>query len=607
MDDRELLRQYVENRSESAFSEIVRRHLNLVYATAFRLVGDSHTAQDIAQSVFIRLAIKATFIREGNALPGWLYRAACGIAKDTLRGERRRRDRESEAMTQAELDAPESTEAVWKSVAPLLEEAIQQQLNDGEQNAVVLRFFESKPLSEVGRVLEISEDAAQKRVSRALEKLRSHFVRRGITLSAAALASALAAAAAHAAPSTLATLIASAAFTAGSTATVSGSALLTPPKLKAAVTIVGLTLIGVFIALFVHRYASRQTGSALATFRGIGDLPGGEFISYASSVSGDGKVVAGVSRGANGDEAFRWTLKEGIVGLSDRPGGRLASSASGVSADGSVMTGSSSAASGAQAFRWTQRTGMSSLGDLSGGLTSSIAYGISASGQFIVGESSSARGEREAFRWHLTEMMGLGSFAPEQFNSQAMAVSADGTVVIGISARSRASFEAFRWTQAAGMIGLGDFPGGVTNSNAYGISPDGRFIVGYGCPGTFDPYTHEAFRWTEAGGLEHLGFAPGTRNSAAYGVSADGNVVVGDNKSERPPTALIWTPQAGMRRLAEVLTNNYQLNLEGWQLTSARGISHDGRTIVGSGVNPSGQTEGWIVTLRTLSGTQGKP
>jgi RNA polymerase sigma factor (sigma-70 family) len=150
-DDRELLRRYVENRSESAFTELVRRHLNLVYATALRVVGDSHMAQDVGQSVFIQLARKAASVRDGNALPGWLYRATCGIGKDTLRGERRRREREGEAVTRAELSSdPESSKAVWNSIAPMLEEAMQQ-LNEGEQNAIVLRFFEDKALSDESR------------------------------------------------------------------------------------------------------------------------------------------------------------------------------------------------------------------------------------------------------------------------------------------------------------------------------------------------------------------------------------------------------------------------------------------------------------------------
>lgn len=604
MNDRELLRHYVEERSETAFTELVARHLNLVYATALRLVNDPTSAQDVTQSVFIQLARKARFIREGNALPGWLYRATSGIAKNHIRSERRRRDREGEAMTRIELE-PHSSLPLWESIAPLVEDAMRQ-LNQREQNAMVLRFFEDKPLMEVGRALDISEDAAQKRISRALDKLRSYFLRRGITISATVLAATLTIPATYAAPPALFNTVAPAAFAAGSANAIGIIAGLIATKFKAAVAILSLVAIGVFVVVILRKEPSRFR-SSFATFGGVGDLPGGQFMSYASAVSGDGKVIVGVSQSANGNEAFRRTVGGGIIGLGDLPAGIFSSSANGVSFDGSVIVGSSSSALGPQAFRWTPRAEMTGIGDLPGGIASSVAYGVSANGQFVVGESSSARAEREAFRWQVTEMIGLGSFAIDAFNSQAMAASADSSVVIGSSARSRVSFEAFRWTQAGGMIGLGDFPGGVTNSNAYGVSPDGRFVVGYGCPGTFDPYTHEAFRWTEQTGLEHLGFAPGTRNSAAYAVSADGNVIVGDNKSEQPSLALIWTPTGGMRLLQEVLTNDFKLALKGWQLTSARGVSHDGKTIVGSGVNPSGQTEGWFITLQVAAHLKGKP
>jgi len=607
MDDRQLLRDYVERRSESAFAELVQRHLNLVYATALRVVRDPHAAQDVAQAVFIRLARNAATIREGNALPGWLYRAACGTAKDMVRGEQRRREREGEAVTRAELETDEpSTQVLWSSIAPLLEEAMHQ-LNEGEQNAIVLRFFESKALSEVGRLLEISEDAAQKRVSRALEKLRSYFQRRGISISGGALVIALAVPAAQAAPPALAGTVTEAAFASGTA--VAASALVIT-KTKVLLAVAGLTVLVAFVAVKLRRAPANTTNpspAAVATFRSVGDLPGGEFFSYATAVSGDGNVVVGGGRSARGDEAFRWSLEDGVAALMSLPSERGISSAYGVSADGSVIVGSASTRVGAQAFRWTRESSMVLLGDLPGGRTSSVAYAVSAGGDFIVGESSSTDCDREGFLWTTNHMKGLRSLSATRCNSQAMAVSVDGSVVAGIAARDGGHFEAFRWMPTSGLLGLGDFPGGVTNSNAYGISADGRFIVGYGCPGIFDPYTHEAFRWTERGGLEHLGFAPGTKNSAAYAVSADGNVVVGDNKSERPSVALLWTPLGGMRRLHEVLRNDFQLNLQGWQFTSARGVSHDGRTIVGTGINPSGQTEGWVVILNRSPREKGRP
>jgi RNA polymerase sigma factor (sigma-70 family) len=131
MDDRELLRQYVDQQSHDAFAELVRCHLNLVFATAMRIVGEPHTAEDVAQTVFIHLARKASLLREGNALPGWLYRVTCGLAKDSLRTERRRRERENEAVKRAALNTDD--QALGNTLAPLLDEAMQVSQQDGAE------------------------------------------------------------------------------------------------------------------------------------------------------------------------------------------------------------------------------------------------------------------------------------------------------------------------------------------------------------------------------------------------------------------------------------------------------------------------------------------
>ena len=200
MDDRELLREYVERQSDTAFAELVARHVNLVYATALRIVGETQAAQDVVQTVFILLARKAWAVRDGNALIGWLYRTTYRIALDAIRGEQRRRQRETEAMKLAEPDTRD--DASWDQLAPLLDEAMQQ-LNRAEQNAVLLRFFEGKSLRETGAALGTSEDAAQMRVSRSLEKMRAHFARKGVTVAAVAVAAVLSARSSNAAPAGL--------------------------------------------------------------------------------------------------------------------------------------------------------------------------------------------------------------------------------------------------------------------------------------------------------------------------------------------------------------------------------------------------------------------
>ena len=217
MEDRQLLREYVESRSEKAFAELVARHIDLVYAAALRLVRDAAAAQDVAQSVFILLARKAGSVREGNALPGWLYRAACSSAANHLRAELRRRERETQAMSQNDVTA----EGVWDRLAPLLETGMQE-LSPTDQDALVLRYFEGKSLRETGQALALSEDAAQKRVSRALDKLRNHFNRHGVAVSSTVLVAAVAANAAPAAPAGLAATLAAASLAGAGGAGVAG-------------------------------------------------------------------------------------------------------------------------------------------------------------------------------------------------------------------------------------------------------------------------------------------------------------------------------------------------------------------------------------------------
>jgi probable HAF family extracellular repeat protein len=337
-----------------------------------------------------------------------------------------------------------------------------------------------------------------------------------------------------------------------------------------------------------------------ASFRGIGDLPGGSFFSVATGVSSNGQVVVGYSSSALSGasyEAFRWTATNGIMALGDLPGGSFASIANAISGDGMVVVGDSSSSNNNEAFRWAQATGMVGLGDLPGGSVFSSANAVSADGAVVAGESSSTlsgtvRGE--AFRWTPTNgMAGLGDLAGGNFDSHAYGISADGAVIVGYSSSSNGN-EAFRWTSASGMAPLGDLAGGLFNSIAYGISADGSTIVGYGYPATT---SHEAFRWTAGGGFAGLGFVPCDTWSIARAASGDGSIVVGDPQTAQGDCIFIWDAQHGIRRLRDVLANDYGLDLSGWTLRRAQAISADGMTIVGYGINPSGQTEGWIANL----------
>ena len=205
-----LLRDYVEGGSDRAFSALVNRHFNLVYATALRIAnGDAHLAQDVAQSVFTDFARKAKSWPRDLFLGGWLYKHTCFIAANAVRKERRRRTREREAFEMN--SANDGSDPIWSSVGPFLDNAMRR-LGTRDRDALVLRFFEQKSFRTMGAVLGISEEAARKRVDRSLDKLRGIFARRGLSFSAAVLMTALDTHAAAEAPAGLASAVASGAL-----------------------------------------------------------------------------------------------------------------------------------------------------------------------------------------------------------------------------------------------------------------------------------------------------------------------------------------------------------------------------------------------------------
>jgi RNA polymerase sigma factor (sigma-70 family) len=248
--DHELLAAFVKKGSESAFSALVARYVNLVYSTALRHTNNPHHAEEVTQAVFITLARKAGSISSKVVLSGWLYHTARLTAANHRRDNQRRQQREQQAIMESAVNV--SVDEPWKLIAPILDEAMNA-LRVTDRDAVLLRYFESKPLAEVGTALGVSEAAAEKRVSRALERLRGLLAKQGVVLGGTAIAGAVSVNAVQAAPAALTASSTTAALTAAS---LTSTAIALTTLQKVAVTVVLAATIGGGI------YAVKQVSDA---------------------------------------------------------------------------------------------------------------------------------------------------------------------------------------------------------------------------------------------------------------------------------------------------------------------------------------------------------
>jgi len=214
-EETQLLREYLTTRSQDAFRRLVDRYVNLVHAAARRQVGDGDLARDVTQAVFLVLAEKAADLRHDRPLSAWLLQVTRYASANAVRARARRARHEQRAaqMATTTTTTDEQSNSEWQRLSPLLDEGMGR-LRAKDRDVLLLRFFEQKTAREVAEAMGISEDAAEKRIARAIVKLRDFFQRRGVAVTLVALTATLAAHSAEAAPIGLTTTIASSAASA---------------------------------------------------------------------------------------------------------------------------------------------------------------------------------------------------------------------------------------------------------------------------------------------------------------------------------------------------------------------------------------------------------
>ena len=259
MTDGELLKRYVRDRSETAFAELVRRRINLVYSAALRQMnGDTHLAEDATQKVFADLARNAAKLAKHTSLTGWLYTTTRFVAANFRRAEHRRIAREQEAHTMNAIFNTAESEPDWGQIRPLLDEAMHT-LDAEDREAVLMRHFENRSYAEIGAAFGLTESGARMRVERALGKLHGALAKHGVTSTAMALAALLTTNAVGAAPAYLAAKVVSAALTGAATAggvSASLSHIFTASKTKLALGTVAAAVLGVLTVMVASRHTN---------------------------------------------------------------------------------------------------------------------------------------------------------------------------------------------------------------------------------------------------------------------------------------------------------------------------------------------------------------
>ncbi len=277
------LRDYAATGSHEAFRALSARYVDMVYASARRQVADVHLAEDVTQAVFIVLATKARSVPTDRPLSAWLMKVTRYCAANARRTRAHRTDHERRA---AEMAREVNVEADWnEELAPLLDEGLSK-LRPADRDVLLLKYFEKKSLREVGEALGVSEEAAQKRVTRAVDRLRDFFRRRGATMSAITLAAVLTSESAKAAPASVAasvgTTLGSGAAGGSAAATLAKGAITAMAMQKTtAVALAGLVLllgIGGGVAV-VRTMGSSSPGARTVT---LAPSPAGSFVSFSN-------------------------------------------------------------------------------------------------------------------------------------------------------------------------------------------------------------------------------------------------------------------------------------------------------------------------------------
>ncbi len=165
--------------SRAAFDRLIRRHEQLVYRIAYSYVGDIDCALDISQNVFIKVHRQLGSFHGRGTFRAWLSRIAQNESLNWLRARKRRDgDVELTPVNTPTIQPIQESSLLRAERSRDLRTEIHK-LNPRQRQALLLRYFESMPIREIGEVLECSEGQVKSILFRGMQVLRKRLPGRG--------------------------------------------------------------------------------------------------------------------------------------------------------------------------------------------------------------------------------------------------------------------------------------------------------------------------------------------------------------------------------------------------------------------------------------------
>ncbi len=155
----------------TAFAALVRRYQGLVFAVAYRLLGDRDAAEDVTQEAFVRAYFSLDRLR-GDNFRAWVLRIASNAALDQLRAAGRRRQVPLELAPERPVEPTVCSAVEHLGLVEALEAALAQ-LPPEQRAVVVLADVEGLPYDEVATILSLPIGTVKSRLARARMRLRA--------------------------------------------------------------------------------------------------------------------------------------------------------------------------------------------------------------------------------------------------------------------------------------------------------------------------------------------------------------------------------------------------------------------------------------------------